>query len=311
MEGSLLNTRLTKFEYFASLIIILLIVANVASFFYGVKFGADEMESNYLEIMNKDKMPDRSKDAYHQQHIVSYYYTVYDPILRFEKEWFDFYNMLQYSTNASSIEKRLGELQEIAGTELKRIETVQMPKSSSFLVEAQTNVMKSLTLFAQALDTLKTKQNTNDPSKLLNQIKANADVTQAGNFALLARQQYYTSIVEWNKTINRQIEGTTLMNKSSVTIDEWKTLNLNFKNQLVAQILTKAKTYTPALPQDYVGRIDEVVRSGKTGQLNLKTVADIVQMLTATNAVRKGDFATMRDKFYNDEFVPAIPFYTN
>jgi hypothetical protein len=311
MEGFWLENRLSKFDYIVSLIIILLITANVASFFFGVKYGADEMETKYLAMINKDKMPDRSKDSYHQQHIVSYYYTVFQPMIDFEKNWFKLYNSLIYNDSASNRSEQIKALTSTINEELKSIEAIEMPASSSLLVDSQQNALKSLTLFKEVAESLQNMRNSTEQNKWLSKVQEDGNYLQARNFALLSRQQYYTAIVEWNKTINSQIEGLPLLGKKSVTIDEWKTLNLNLKNQLVSQILNTAKNYTQAMPQDFVGRIDEMIRSGQAADMNLDTISEIIKTLSATRAVNKGDFSLLQDKYYAEEFVPAIPIYTN
>jgi hypothetical protein len=310
LEGFLLDKRLTAFDYFVSLVIILLIVANVASFFFGVRYGANEMETKYLAIINKDKKPDRSKDSYHQEHIVSYYYNIFEPTRMFEEKWFTMYDALLYKESVGDIEDQLDQLRDSVNQEYDRVRASTMPASSSYLVDAQKNALKSLTLFKESLAVLSQAASTVSQDELLKRINKEPNYIEARNFALLARQMYFTAIVEWNKTINSQLKGVALVNKKDVSIAEWKSMNLNLKAQTMSQLMTAEKHYTLALPLDYVGKLDEMVRTGQAESLNLKTAGGALQTLISTKAVRNGDFPTMKEKFYGSEFLPALPFYS-
>jgi hypothetical protein len=310
LEGFLLDKRLTAFDYFVSLVIIMLIVANVASFFFGVKYGANEMETKYLAMINKDKKPDRSKDSYHQEHIVSYYYNVFEPMRTFEKDWFNLYDALVYKESVGDVEDQLDSLSGTVSAEYDRVRAATMPTSSSYLVDAQKNALKSLTLFKESIAVISKAAGNGSQNDLLNRINKDPNYIEARNFALLSRQMYFTAIVEWNKTINSQIIGTSQLSKKDVSISDWKKLSLNLKNQLLSQFIVAEKHYSLALPLDYVGKVDEMVRTGQADSLNLKTAGEILQTLISTKAVRNGDFSKMKEKFYGNEFLPALPFYT-
>jgi hypothetical protein len=286
-------------------------VANVASFYFGVQFGAEEMKMKYEVMLNKDKKPDRSKDKYHQEFIVSYYYNVFAPNRQFEEKWFELYDALLYNDTVSNLEDNLDDLETLATDSYKEVQKVSMPAASSLLVDAQKNTLKSLSLFADAIGNVKTGAEQLSQANFLRKLGADANFIEARNFSLLARSQYFGAISEWNKTINAQLKGSSFVNKKDLTISEWKLLNLNLKNQVVAQMLANKKTLTLALPQDYVGRVDELNRNGRMQELKFKTISEVLNMLVATNAVRNGDFGLMRERFYGDEFVPAIPFFTN
>lgn len=305
-----MEKRLSKFDYFVSLIIILLLVANVGSFFFGVQYGADEMETKYLAIINKDKKPDYSGSSYHQQHIVSYYHTVFQPLRTFEIEWFNFFDALDYEGAVSDPTELIDTIQETLQTQYKTAERGSMPASSPFLVEAQSHALKSMKLFEISLRLNKPAAATLSHNELQKRFKTDPNYVEARNFALKSRQMYFAAIVEWNKTINNQLKGTSLLEEKNLTIAEWKTLNLNLKNQMMAQLLTNAGSYTLALPHDYVSRVDEMIRNGQINALKIKSIAQAITVLNATKAVRNGDFVLIKEEFYGQEFLPNLPFFS-
>ena len=184
----MLDKRLTAFDYFVSLVIIMLIVANVASFFFGVKYGANEMETKYLAMINKDKKPDRSKDSYHQEHIVSYYYNVFEPMRTFEKDWFNLYDALVYKESVGDVVDQLDSLSDTVSAEYDRVRAATMPASSSYLVDAQKNALKSLTLFKESIAVISKAEGNGSQNDLLNRINKDPNYIEARIFALLSRQ---------------------------------------------------------------------------------------------------------------------------
>jgi hypothetical protein len=71
----------------------------------------------------------------------------------------------------------------------------------------------------------------------------------------------------------------------------------------------KQNQFLPLYPQDLTVRIDEMIANGQAKKLNLTDVQSIVEMLADTNAARKGDYISGKDKWYAGETMPQLPFF--
>src|SRR5665647_3925777 len=97
-----------------------MLVVALGTFFFGLRMGQERATAKYEDLLFKKKEADNGYSAYHQQYLVSYYHTIYQPYREFHKKWFEKMNELEMnrSTNASDILKDLAQLSKDKYTEL-------------------------------------------------------------------------------------------------------------------------------------------------------------------------------------------------
>ncbi|MGO4274209.1 hypothetical protein AB4Z22_30985, partial [Paenibacillus sp. TAF58] len=117
------------------------------------------------------------------------------------------------------------------------------------------------------------------------------------------------SIVAWNGTIDHDIENFDPNNNAN--LDQWRAMNINVKNQYITAKLLKNKAFAPFYPQDLTIRIDEFIASGQAKKLNVNDVNQTMDLLLSTNAVRPGDFVKGKSKWYANELLPQLPFFSD
>ncbi|MBP1155225.1 MULTISPECIES: hypothetical protein [unclassified Paenibacillus] len=302
-----MDKRLTRTDYLFAITFIFMLVVALGAFFLGLKMGQERSAVKYEEMLAKQTEAEKGFAAYHQQYLVSFYHTIYQPYREFHKKWFDKMEELQTnsSADASLIMKDLAKL----GQETYNgLGSRSMPDSSPLLKEAHMNYMRSLKLFSEASGTYQTKANGITGSELFAQLESDAYLEEAKNYALRAEKEYYESIVKWNQTVNEQFKPIDVT--KPIALESWSALGLNMKNEYIAQMMMTSKWFKAFTPQDLTVRIDEMIASGQAKNLNLLEINGIVDVLIATNAVRPGDFLRGKNK-YTGETLPQLPFFTN
>ncbi|WP_282935664.1 hypothetical protein [Paenibacillus sp. RC67] len=303
-----MEKRLTRTDYLFVLIFIFMLVLALGTFFFGVKLGQERSAAKYENQISQQQEAAKVYSAYHQQYLVSYYHTIYQPYREFQTSWFDKLNELEVnrSTDASLILKGLSKL---AKEKYDEVSTKSMPDSSPLLQEGQQNYAKSLKLFYEALSSMQPKANSIPGTELLKEMELNSYLIEAKKFALAAQKNYYDSIVKWQESVTPQLKHTDV--SKPLTIQDWNTLPLNVKNDYIANLLTGTKTYKPFTPQDLAIRIDEMITTGQAAKYNLNQIQPVVDVLLATDAVRSGDFIRNKSRWYPNETLPQLPFFIN
>ncbi len=306
-----MEKKLTKYDYIISLLLVLMLIGSAGAFFYGWKLGNEKAAFTYERLIEKQK-DERTQDtvAYHQQHLVTFYYTVYQPYREFMRKWFDHVAILESNTATINSSSLLSELEKVANEKYAAVTQAQIPAASPLLKEAQTNYSRSLKLFADASRQWQSKANGYTGRDLAKQLQADAFFQEAKNFSLTAQHQYFASIVEWNKAVEPNLKGLTMAAKPNITLREWEMLGLNVKNQYIAGLLATQKQFGPYYPMDAAIRIDDFIASGQARKLGIDDVAKALDMLLSTGAVRTGDFVNNQSRFYQNENLPQLPFYT-
>jgi hypothetical protein len=302
-----MEKRLTKSDYLFAVTFIFMLVVAMGAFFYGMQLGQQRSAAKYEELIARQNEEKNGFAAYHQQYLVSFYHTIYQPYREFHKKWFD--KMTELETNRSAdASSAVKELAVTAEETYALLSEKSMPDSSPLLQDAHKNYMKGLKLFGEGLRAQQSKANAVPARELINQLNQDAYLSEAKNFALKAEKEYYDSIVKWNETI---VSGYTPIDVSKpLTVKEWSALNLNAKNDYLANLLMQGKTYRSFTPQDLSVRIDEMISTGQAAKMNLTGLQQVVDLLLATDAVRPGDFLRNGGK-YSSETLPQLPFFTN
>lgn len=302
-----MEKRLSKSDYIFTLIFLFMLMLAVGAFFYGLKMGQERIENKYQTLQAKGDNP--PLPSYDQQYLVSFYHTILQPFREFQKKWFEHMDAIALDPTSVDSTSLLNELGKLANEKYDKLNTFSMPVSSPMLQNAQQNYMKSLKLFSEATDKLRHQAEQLKGQQLIDAINQDAFFQEARNFALQAQQDYYSSIVKWNESVDPLLQGLDVMRGDQVSLDQWKQLNLNEKNNFIAKMLYKNKVFAPYFPQDLAIRIDELVATGNAQKLKLKNIGDTIQTLISAGAVRPEDFRRDKMKYYANELLPQLPFF--
>lgn len=301
-----MGKRLTFTDYLFTLLFIFMLVCIVGAFFYGVQVGKGQAADKYEELLLTQKGDDSSLDGYHQQHLVSFYHTVFLPYREFQKNWFETMKSIELRTHTAKPSTLLKELSVQADKQYKEIKAIQVPQNSPLLASAHKKYIQSLKLFADKTDDIKASGS--EGSELMAIIDNDAYIQEAKHFALLAQYDFFAAVVKWNETI-QPLPEVSLLSQDTILLDDWRQMNLNLKNSYAAKWLADHHHYGNFFPQDLVVRVDEMVSTGHAAKLNMPDIGSIAQTLVDTRAVRYGDFLESKARFYANETLPQIPFF--
>jgi hypothetical protein len=305
----MMNKRLTRTDYLFAIMFIFMLVCILGAFFYGLEVGKQKSDQKYEKLLNAGKEVVEEPGAYDQQVLVSFYHTIYLPFREFQNKWFDQMGQIEGNKSTMDASAILKELSKISQEKTKELQGKTMPNSSPLLQQAHQNYLKSLTLFTDALNNYQSKANSIPAGELLSQMDKDTFFLEAKNQALLAQKDYYDSIVKWNETMDYNLEKFDLQKTAS--LDNWKTMNLNVKNLYVANQLLAAKSFVPYYPQDVTIRIDDFIASGQAQKLSAADANQTINLLLSTNAIRSGDFVKGKSKWYANELLPQLPFFSD
>lgn len=306
-----MEKRLTRSDTVFLLLFIFMLICAIGAFFYGVQVGTDRTETKYASAAKAQEEASKTFTAYHQTYLVSYYHTIYLPNRDFQSAWFKAMNDLQTGQGSSDPAAMIKELGKLADDKYDAVANQSMPESSPLLKEAHQNVMKSLKLFSQAAKSFQSKANALKGNVLLDELGKDANFAEAKNYALLAQKGYYDSIVKWNESVTLDLKGLDLLAADKLSLADWGKLNLNLKNAYLAQLQVKDKLFQPFTPQDLAERIDETIKSEQAKKMNADSIPQLAELLVGTGAVRAGDFLNGKAKYYTNEQLPQLPFFTN
>ena len=183
-----------------------------------------------------------------------------------------------------------------------------MPSASPLLVDAHEDVLKSLKLFSVALKQMNVSNA--QGIELINEIEDNVYFQEAKQFALSAKHNYYASILKWHESIDPTIQHSDhLLEEQNLTLEQWSELNLNQKNRYISYLLLSGEHYNSYYTQDMTIRIDELLNNGQAENMQLTTIQSIFNTLISTGAVRTEDFIINKNRFYEEEILPQLPFF--
>lgn len=304
-----MEKRLTRSDFVFILVFIFMLIFALGAFFYGMKIGKDRTEAKYTDLLKQYEEKSQGLKAYHQSYLVSFYHTVYLPFREFNLKWEQNIGEIENGGSGSDSSSLIKELSKVADEQYTTMETQTMPETSPLLQEGHQNYLKSLKLFSQAANSLQSKANGMSPSALLAEIDKNAYFVEAENFALTAQKNYYDAIVQWHQSQDSGVNPEAIA-KNELNFAEWNPLPLNLKNAAAASILAANRSFGAFTPQDVTLRVDEMIKSGQAKKLDASTVNQVVDILLGTHAVRQGDFISGKAKYYPNEVLPQLPFFS-
>lgn len=301
-----MNKRLTKFDYALVYFLILLMVFSVGSFFFGVSVGKNLAVSSKGESGFDQQSP--AAESYPEQDLVSFYHNIYLPYREFQKEWLRRAEQLQTNNGQPDAESVLNGLENLVNDRIAAIEKINMPKTSPLLQDAHRNILGSLLSFKQGIEQLVSGSQNLSAEDL----KQGGDIAEGKQLFLRGQASFYEAILRWADNQSGQATGLTLKTAGGedISITDWRMLTLNEKNAVIAGTMVKLKVYSLPAPQDYTNGIDSLIRSGQADKLRLGGLEETLALLIATNAVRSEDFLVNKGKWYGNEVLPLIPFFS-
>ena len=305
-----LKKQWSRTEYAFVMSFIFMLVCVAVAFFYGFLAGTDKAEAKYKTLLaDKDKVRSEA-GAYDQSSLASYYHLAYLPYEDFRTAWFDGLAALDNAATSKETGAILAELRKQADSSYERAAEGSMPANSPLLQDAQKDLLKSLKLFSQELADYEGSTALQSGTKLAAVLDKDAGLTEAKRFALTAQEEYYSAILEWNKTQVPGLKHSDLLSEKVLSLKDWNSLSLNQKNQYLAKLLADEPLFSNYAPQDLAAQIDMLVADGHSSKMKLNSVQDAVEILSATGAVRPEDFTRIKAKRYSKEILPLIPFFS-
>ncbi|MFC5403850.1 hypothetical protein [Cohnella soli] len=303
-----MEKRLNRSDLMFSLSFILMLVIAVGAFFYGVKVGTDRVEAKYATASEEPASTQETRPfAYQQQDLVSFYHTVFLSYREFQNEWLTAQDKWLADSTADRA-STLKELVKLSQKKFDQIGKVAVSPASPLLKDSQTNYLKSLKLFHDSFDNLVSKANQGNAQMMLDKIQADAFYKQALTHSLSAQQQYFGSMLKWAATIDMNIPGE-IPAEETVALAKWKSSPLVVKLKIASDFMAKQPELTEYLPSDLTARVDQFIISGQASKRNAKSFNSIAELLTSTEAVRNGDFVSMKARFYDQEQLPQLPMF--
>ncbi|WNR42477.1 hypothetical protein [Paenibacillus roseipurpureus] len=305
-----MEKRLTRTDYLFALMFIFMLVCILGAFFYGLRLGQTKSDQKYEKILHADKASSVPEvGAYDQQVLVSYYHTIFLPFREFQNKWFELLSQIELGNSSVDAAAVLKELYKVADDKYAILKSKNVPQTSPMLVQSHQGYLKSLKLFADALNSFQSKANSQSHTQLLDAIQKDAYFQEAKTQALTAQKNYFDSILAWNGTFDPDIEY--FDSTKTANLDQWRAMNFNVKNVYITAKLLNNKAFSPFYPQDLTIRIDEFISSGQAKKLNVADVNQTMELLLSTNAVRTGDFVKGKAKWYGNEPLPQLPFFSD
>jgi len=297
-----MEKRLPRTELLFSLGFVFTLVLAVAAFFLGMKIGVEKTEARYAA---KRETEHPVVTAYQQQDLLSYYYTVYQPFRSFADEWVREAARMKTGQTANP-SGRLKALARAADDCYREARASDMPAASPLLVDAQTNVLKSLKLFSETFSRYAGENG--DARDIIRRIGTDELYREALDYALLAERQYYEAMVHWGVSLDPDFPGR-IPDGSGLEFDVWKNQPLLVKNVIAAGYLEKRRMLRDYYPHDLAARVDSFLESGQAEGLGIRNVDEAVDILLRTDAVRSGDFLDRRASYDDGELLPRLPMF--
>ncbi|OUM96815.1 MAG: hypothetical protein A9Z00_04350 [Thermobacillus sp. ZCTH02-B1] len=298
-----MEKRLPRTELLFSLVFVFTLAVAVAAFFLGMKIGVEQTEARYapkLEAADRPAVTD-----YQQQDLLSYYYTVYQPFRSFAAEWVREASKMKTGQTANP-SGRLKAMADAADERYREARASDMPANAPLLVDAQTNVLKSLKLFSKTFSRYAGESGT--AQDIIRRIGADELYREALDYALLAERQYYEAMVLWGASLDPDFPNR-IPDGSGLPVEIWKSQPLLVKNAVAAGYLREHRMLRDYHPHDLTARVDYFFESGQANGFKIGTVDEAVDILLRTDAVRSGDFLERRASYGEGELLPQLPMF--
>jgi len=304
-----MEKRLNRSDLMFSLAFLLMLVIAIGAFFYGVKVGTDRAEAGRAVEQAEEAAATPQPNAYQQQDLVSFYHTVFLSYREFQNDWLD----AQKKWLSDPTADRSATLKQLANTAKHKYDAVKggyVAPISPQLKSAQANYMKSLKLFEEGFMELAAKANEGSAQSAIEKVGSNSFYKEGLNFALTAQKEYYGSMLKWAESVNAEIPGN-FNGQEVISISDWKSLPLIVKLKVSSDYMSEQGALTEYLPHDLTAKIDQFIVSGQADKRKIKSFNAIADLLISTEAVTAGYFNEVKTRFYANEQLPQLPFFSS
>lgn len=295
----------TKFEVLFSLGFLAMLITAFGTFFLGLNLGIDKTEAKYANLKALT-IREEIGSSYQQQDLVTFYYVVFQPYQQFKEDYLALIEDITHSSKPVSSDK-LKDIRDKAKSSYEQIAVQSIADSSPLLKEAQTDYLKSLKLFEEGMNQIKSKAGKKG-MELANIINQDEFTVNAKKYGLQAQKKYYASMLKWTAKTNNGISADCTY-QENIGTKEWSGYSLAVKNKAVADMMVNEQLYVSYLPQDFTAKIDQLISSGKANALKLNSIGSIVKVLIETDAVKSKEFVKLKSTYYASETLPALPFF--
>ncbi|ETT44130.1 MULTISPECIES: hypothetical protein [unclassified Paenibacillus] len=299
-----MNSRTSRTQMMYTLGFLFFLISAFASFFTGVKVGADKTEAKYSQLKDHPSAQEFS-GSYQQQDLVTFYHNVFLPYREFKRNWNEQLDGLARSTDARQNAATLKNLSILADKQYDKVTQDSLFTNSPMLYESQLNILKSLTLFSQASGKVTAGASGAEAAKVL---RSDNFTTSAVRFGLLAQKNFYDSMLKWGSKTHSSIPQQSGELKT-ISFIQWKKMPLLLKNASIADMMLNRGIYAGYDPQDITAKIDDMIYSGTASSLKLNNIQSSVTLLISTGAVQEQDFIKWREQYYGKEIMPQLPFF--
>ncbi|MEK3792637.1 hypothetical protein MKX42_12995 [Paenibacillus sp. FSL R7-0204] len=299
-----MNSRTSRTQMMYTLGFLFFLISAFASFFTGVKVGADKTEAKYSQLKDHPSAQEFS-GSYQQQDLVTFYHNVFLPYREFKRNWNQQLDGLARSTDARQNAATLKNLSILADKQYDKVTQDSLFTNSPMLYESQLNILKSLTLFSQASGKVTAGASGAEAAKVL---RSDNFTTSAVRFGLLAQKNFYDSMLKWGSKTHSSIPQQSGELKT-ISFIQWKKMPLLLKNASIADMMLNRGIYVGYDPQDITAKIDDMIYSGTASSLKLNNIQSSVTLLISTGAVQEQDFIKWREQYYGKEIMPQLPFF--
>ncbi|MFC4599113.1 hypothetical protein [Cohnella hongkongensis] len=303
-----MEKRLNRSDLMFSLAFLLMLVIAIGAFFYGVKVGTDRAQSGSASEQTVEATSSPQLNAYQQQDLVSFYHTVFLSYREFQNDWLDAQNKWLSDSNADR-SSALKQLSKSAKQKYDEVKGVYVAPVSPQLRAAQSNYVKSLKLFEEGFTELAASVNEGSAQAALDKVASNSYYKEALNFALAGQKDYYGSMLKWAESVHADISSG-LDGQNVISIDEWKELPLVVKFKVSSDYLSGQAMLTEYLPHDLTAKVDQFISSGQADKRKIKSFNAVAELLISTEAVTGGYFNEVKSRFYENEQLPQLPFFS-
>lgn len=305
-----MGKRLNRSDYFIAYMIIISLACFIGGFFLGAGVmksrSQAEIEAITKEYTNKLNLEqlEKEKKLYKEDDFVSFYYNVLAPLEKFKETHFAYQSNLA-TASTREMKSLFATAIDEADETLKAIEQVNVPDSSPLLKQAKQEYIQSLQAYMDGMNQMVDGDTTEmTPQELAQQLetfkrkwlRAQADVYKAIAFW---EEMYVT-----NKPLVRKIS------QNSISIEQWRSYPFHLRNYITSENLYRNNVLVSYQPEDITSRIDGVIAANQAKALGWRDIPFAFRVLQATDAVRPGDFKSLKNKLYPGFKSPELRFFT-
>jgi hypothetical protein len=292
--------------------IIITLACFVGGFFLGAGIMKTRIQAN-LEASTKAEKAAIEKERllkeqklYRDQDFIRYYYSISVHMHELKEKHFAAASVFAEKTKSEQ-KALLKELQDVAKAKTTELENASISSTSQLLVDAKNMYLTSLDAYRNGIDQLLSQMVTGT-------VTAQDVATMGDQVAFInqwnaAEALQYKALAMWEAVyITKQ--PLSKVQSSQVSPAQWRGYPYHYRNYLSAESIAQSKQFYPFYAEDLTARIDTVLRGETANTFGWRDIDQAARMLEATDAVRVGDFQSMRAQLYPDLKAPEIPTFS-